>query len=129
MEKATRHKLMDGRVQVFQRPNTPYWWCAATISGKQRRASTDEVDLAKAKTAARNWYLRELGAYVAVEAHGGAVAEQEQLDGIGKFLSGDFQGIKTRRRKDGVTFTDAAAYFVKEVHRHHGRRTQRAICA
>ena len=21
----TRHKLMDGRVQVYSRPNTPYW--------------------------------------------------------------------------------------------------------
>ncbi|MEI9904932.1 MAG: hypothetical protein WDN06_13905 [Asticcacaulis sp.] len=72
------------------------------------------MDLAKAKTSARNWYLRELGTYVATEAHGGAVAEQEQLDGIGKFLSGDFQEIKTRRRKGGVTFTYAAEYFVKE---------------
>ena len=111
----TRHKLMDGRVQVYSRPNTPYWWCCASISGKQRRASTGEVDLSLAKVSARNWYLRELGAYVAKDVPGGVAAREAQLDGIGKFLSGDFDQINTRRRKDGVTFRHAADQFLKEV--------------
>jgi len=79
-----RHALMDGRIQLYRRPGSPYWNCSATVAGKQRRATTKEESLARAKDVASDWYLGLLG----------------------KFRSGEL--------KEGVTFRQAAEQFLKE---------------
>src|SRR3569833_545267 len=80
----TRHELMDGRVQLYQRPNSPFWQCSASVAGKQQRTSTKEESLARAKDVARDWYLGLMG----------------------KYRSGEL--------KEGVTFRKAAEQFVRE---------------
>ena len=60
---AARHSLMDNRVQVYQRPNSPHWQCSCSIAGKQRRTTTKEESLARAKDVARDWYLTLMGKY------------------------------------------------------------------
>ncbi|MEI9990110.1 MAG: hypothetical protein WDM86_08735 [Rhizomicrobium sp.] len=62
---ATRHTLLDNKVQVYIRPGTPHWQCACSIGGKQRRSTTKEESLARAKDVARDWYLTLLGKYKA----------------------------------------------------------------
>lgn len=79
-----RHALMDNRVQVYRRPNTPYWQCSASIGGKQHRTSTKEESLARAKDVAGDWYLGLMGKYRAGEL------------------------------KEGVTFAKASDQFLKE---------------
>lgn len=54
---SARHELLGGKVQVFKRPNTPYWHCSATVAGHQFRASTKEESLAQAKQFAEDWFL------------------------------------------------------------------------
>jgi len=76
--------LMDGRVQLYMRPGSPVWQCSCSIAGKQRRATTGEDSLARAKDVARDWYLGLMGKYRAGEL------------------------------KEGVTFRKAAEQFVKE---------------
>src|SRR6266481_2445980 len=51
------HELMGGKLQVYQRGNSRFWQCAASVGGKQRRASTKEESLALAKQIAEDWYL------------------------------------------------------------------------
>jgi integrase len=51
------HELLDGQVQVYQRPNSRFWQCSASVGGKQRRASTKTDSLAVAKKFAEDWYL------------------------------------------------------------------------
>lgn len=80
----TRHSLLDNKVQLYMRPNSPHWQCACSIAGKQRRTSTKEESLSRAKDVARDWYLGLMGKYRA----GGL--------------------------KEGVTFRTAAEHFVKE---------------
>jgi len=75
---------MDNRVQLYMRPNSPYWWSACSIGGRQTRASTKEESLSRAKDVARDWYLGLLGKY----REGGL--------------------------KDGKTFKEAAARFIDE---------------
>jgi integrase len=53
----TSHELMGGKLQVYQRGNSRFWQCAASVGGKQRRASTREESLALAKQIAEDWYL------------------------------------------------------------------------
>ena len=60
---STRHKLLDGKVQLYMRPGSPHWNCSCTIAGKQKRTTTKEESLARAKDVARDWYLGLLGKY------------------------------------------------------------------
>lgn len=79
-----RHTLMDDRVQLYQRPKSPFWQCSASVAGKQHRTSTKEESLARAKDVARDWYLGLMG----------------------KYRSGEL--------KEGVTFRKASEQFVRE---------------
>jgi integrase len=80
----TRHYLMDDRVQLYMRPKSPHWWCACSIAGRQKRATTKEESLSRAKDVARDWYLSLMG----------------------KYRSGEI--------KEGKTFKEAAARFIDE---------------
>ena len=53
----TRHELLGGMVQVYQRPNSPYWQCAASVGGRQFRASTKQEGLSQAKDFAEDWFI------------------------------------------------------------------------
>src|SRR5260221_5977433 len=57
----TSHELMGGKLQVYRRGNSRFWQCAASVGGKQRRASTKEESLALAKQIAEDWYLELRG--------------------------------------------------------------------
>lgn len=63
----TRHSLLDGRVQLYMRTNSPHWQCSCSVAGRQRRTTTKEESLARAKDVARDWYLGLLGKYRAGE--------------------------------------------------------------
>jgi integrase len=80
----TRHSLLDNKVQLYMRPNSPHWQSACSIAGKQRRTSTKEESLSRAKDVARDWYLGLMGKYRAGEL------------------------------KEGVTFRTAAEHFSNE---------------
>jgi len=60
---ATRHSLMDNRVQLYMRPKSPHWQCSCSVAGRQKRTTTKEESLARAKDVARDWYLGLLGKY------------------------------------------------------------------
>lgn len=79
-----RHSLMDNRVQLYMRPGSPHWQASASVGGKQRRTTTKEESLARAKNVAYDWYLGLMGKY-----RGGEL-------------------------KEGKTFREAADQFVKE---------------
>ncbi|BAV64323.1 tyrosine-type recombinase/integrase [Sphingobium cloacae] len=67
MTTTARHKLLDGKVQLYMRSNSPHWQCSCSIAGKQMRTSTKEESLARAKDVARDWYLGLMGKYRAGE--------------------------------------------------------------
>lgn len=52
----SRHELLGGLIQVYRRGGR-YWHCAASINGRQYRASTGEDDLVLAKQYAEDWFL------------------------------------------------------------------------
>ena len=81
---SARHSLLDNKVQLYMRPNSPLWQCSCSIAGQQRRTSTKEDSLARAKDVARDWYLGLMGKYRAGEL------------------------------KEGVTFQKASEHFVNE---------------
>ena len=52
------HTILGGKVHVYKRPNSSLWQCSSYFAGKNRRTSTKEESLSKAKEIAEDWYLR-----------------------------------------------------------------------
>ena len=55
------HQILNGKVQLFRRGDSRIWHCAASVGGKQRRASTKRESLALAGEFAEDWYLEMRG--------------------------------------------------------------------
>jgi len=56
-----QHTILGGKVYVYKRPNSRLWQCSTYLAGKNRRISTKEESLAKAKEIAEDWYLKLRG--------------------------------------------------------------------
>ena len=56
-----KHTILGGKVHVYRRDNSSRWQCATYLAGKNRRVSTQEDSLAKAKDFAEDWYLELRG--------------------------------------------------------------------
>ena len=52
-----KHSILGGKVYVYKRPGSPVWQCSTYLEGKNRRVSTKEESLSKAKDFAEDWYL------------------------------------------------------------------------
>ncbi|MDV6333167.1 site-specific integrase [Asticcacaulis sp. 201] len=96
----TRHSLMDNRVQIYLRPGSPHWQCSCSVNGQQRRATTKEDSLARAKDVARDWYLGLMGKYQAGELKKGKTFN-EVADVFTKEYRVITQGERSERYVDG----------------------------
>jgi integrase len=56
-----KHTILGGKVHVYRRDNSSRWQCATYLAGKNRRVSTKEDSLGKAKDFAEDWYLQLRG--------------------------------------------------------------------
>ena len=68
------HTILGGKVHVYRRENSRHWQCATYLAGKNRRVSTKEDSLAKAKDFAEDWYLELRG-----KARAGELSRREDL--------------------------------------------------
>jgi integrase len=56
-----QHTILGGKVHVYKRPNSSNWQCSSYLGGKNRRMSTKEDSLSRAKEIAEDWYLQLRG--------------------------------------------------------------------
>lgn len=77
------HELMGGDLQLFKRPNSKFWYCQASVAGKQRRMSTKKESLRLAEDVAKDWYLSLQGKAQA----GLLVSERTFADAAKKFMA------------------------------------------
>ncbi len=66
------HTIMGGKVHVYRRENSRFWQCSTYLAGKNRRVSTKEDSLSRAKDFAEDWYLGLRG----LQRSGDIVAEK-----------------------------------------------------
>ncbi len=85
MQDTARHSFLDGKLQVYMRPNSPHWQASCTIAGRQKRHTTKEESLARAKDVARDWYLGLLGKYAAGELKPGKTFKEAATRFIDEF--------------------------------------------
>jgi|ERR1017187_2237558 hypothetical protein len=62
-----QHTILGGKVHVYKRPNSSLWQCSSYFAGKNRRTSTKEESLSKAKEIAEDRYLQLRGKLLAGE--------------------------------------------------------------
>jgi len=58
---AESHTILGGKVHVYKRPNSTSWQCSSYLAGRNRRTTTKEDSLSKAKEFAEDWYLQLRG--------------------------------------------------------------------
>jgi hypothetical protein len=58
---AESHTILGGKVHVYRRPNSTCWQCSSYLVGRNRRTTTKEESLSKAKEFAEDWYLQLRG--------------------------------------------------------------------
>ena len=55
------HTILGGEVQLYQRPDSPFWQCYTHYKNRAYRKSTKEESLSLAKQIAEDWYLELRG--------------------------------------------------------------------
>src|SRR5580700_8325177 len=55
------HDLMGGKLHLYRRERSNFWQASTYLLGKNRRISTKEDSLARAKDIAEDWYLELRG--------------------------------------------------------------------
>ncbi|HKV92256.1 MAG TPA: phage integrase SAM-like domain-containing protein, partial [Candidatus Angelobacter sp.] len=58
---AEQFDILGGKVHIYRRPNSSHWQCSTYLAGKNRRVTTKEESLSKAKEVAEDWYLQLRG--------------------------------------------------------------------
>jgi integrase len=53
------HTILDGKVHVFMRTGSPFWWTGFHFKGKYIRTSTKQKQLDGAKAVAQQWYFQK----------------------------------------------------------------------
>jgi integrase len=56
-----QYTILGGKVHVYKRPHSTLWQCSTYFAGKNRRTSTKEESLSKAKDVAEDWFLQLRG--------------------------------------------------------------------
>ena len=70
-----KHTIMGGKVHVYKRENSTVWQCSSYMEDSNRRVSTKETSLAKAKEFAEDWYLELHGKMGLSQVTSGAVQD------------------------------------------------------
>ena len=55
------HTILGGKVHIYRRENSSKWQCSTYLAGKNRRTTTKEDSLSRAKDFAEDWYLELRG--------------------------------------------------------------------
>lgn len=83
-----RHEILGGKVTLYKRDGR-FWQCAASVGGKQFRATTKKEELPQAEDAAEDWYLELRGKFKR-----GDLGKLEEANGEKKFAEAAEQFIR-----------------------------------
>jgi integrase len=107
-----KHSILGGKVHLYRRGDSDNWHCSTFLKGRNRRKSTKEDSLPRAREIAEDWYLELRG-----KARIGHLPEQlepdvpKRLRPVGRKPASDRIPIGLKRR---MTFDEAADQFTAE---------------
>ena len=82
------HTILGGKVHVYKRDNSRLWQCSTYLAGKNRRVSTKEDSLARAKEFAEDWYLELRG-----KARAGEITSEKIFRQAAEQFEREYQAI------------------------------------
>ncbi len=95
-----QHSILGGKVHVYKRPNSSLWQCSSYFAGKNRRTSTKEESLSKAKEIAEDWYLQLRG-----KLRGGEIKNEKTFREVSEHYLHEYdimtQGQRNKRYVEG----------------------------
>ena len=98
------HTILDGKVHVFMRDGSPFWWGGFHFKGKYLRTSTKQKNLDSAKTVAQQWYFQKQteiasGEIISSKHKFGKLAD-EALENYKKTYVE--RGVRSQKTYDGI---------------------------
>jgi len=98
------HTILDGKVHVFMRDGSPYWWAGFHYKGKYLRTSTKQRDERAADAMASQWYFQKQ-----TEIASGQVATaQHAFEKLAKAALENYKtvyvdrGVRSQKTYDGI---------------------------
>src|SRR5579872_5623111 len=88
-----RFTILGGKVHIYRRPNSSSWQCASFLAGKNRRTTTKEDSLSKAKEVAEDWYLQLRG-----KLRGGEIKSEKTFREVSEHYLREFDIITQGQR-------------------------------
>ena len=55
-----RYSIFDGKVFLYKRKESPFWWCGFHSHSQIIRTSTKQIDKSGAEKYARDWYIEKV---------------------------------------------------------------------
>ena len=87
------HDILGGKVHIFRRDRSRFWQCSTYLAGKERRKSTKEESLGKAKDIAEDWYLSLRG-----KIHDGEIKTEKTFADAAKQFEHEYEVITQGQR-------------------------------
>lgn len=109
--------ILDGKVHVFMREGSPYWWTGFHYKGKYLRKTTKQRDMGAAKSFAHEWYFK-----VQTEIAAGDISSPKyRFDAVEKLALSHYRslvsrGIRSAKTLEGIESilkTRVSPYFQK----------------
>jgi integrase len=92
--------ILNGRVHLFRRPTSSYWWAGFHFKGKYVRTSTKESDSRVAERIAEKWYIEKQ----AEIASGKFASPKKVFEKIVPIALADFEARVERGERSASTF-------------------------
>lgn len=98
------HSILEGKLHVFMRVGSPFWWCGFHFGGKYIRASTKQKNLDAAKVIAQQWYFQQRNEIengtVSSAKHAFGKLADAALENYQKMLVD--RGMRSQKTYDGI---------------------------
>ena len=94
------HTILDGKVHVFMREGSPYWWGGFHFKGKYLRTSTKQKNSDAADAIASQWYFKKQNEI----ASGQIASPKHAFDKLAEDALTAYKGLVTRGIRSQKTF-------------------------
>jgi hypothetical protein len=116
-ESLPTHTILDGKVHVFMRDGSPYWWCGFHFNGKYIRSSTKQLSSAAADAIASQWYFKKqneiAGGQIATPKHAFNKVAEDALTAYKGLVTRGIRSQKTLVGIEGIMRSRIMPYFKK----------------
>jgi hypothetical protein len=98
-----KFEILDGKVHVFRRPASSFWWAGFHFRGKYLRTSTKQVRRTAAEVVAREWFFKKQGEIASgMLVSGGPKFSKVASDALKRYLQRVERGERSIATYEGI---------------------------